>query len=102
MKKHKILFLLAFAIFVVIMAFSVSASSEKDGIYYDLNDNTMEATVSADNRTKCTLEKVVIPSTVEIGGKTYTVTKFAASAFGALNSGNTTLKEITIPYTVTT
>lgn len=85
--KKKLLFMLCMVVFVACMlAFSVSAI-EKDGIYYDLK-GTGEgayAIVSAENRSSCTLETVVIPATIEVDGVTYKVTGIASNAFGQVN-----------------
>lgn len=103
--KKKLLFMLCMVVFVACMlAFSVSAI-EKNGIYYDLK-GTGEgayAIVSAENRSSCTLETVVIPAAIEVDGVTYKVTEIAINAFGQVNGDvNGYLKHLVIGANVST
>lgn len=88
--KKKILFVLAIATVLCLLAISVFAA-DVDGVYYSLDAKNQVATVNKDNRT-ATTEIVVIPSTIEYEGVTYKVTKIDNDAF----SGNKNVKELKI------
>ena len=104
--KKKILFAISLA-FLMICLFAVSALAvEIDGIYYTLSGSGDNATaaVNNENATKCTLENVVIPSTVTYDGTTYTVTSIDYHAFSGTQGSwgkNQTIKTLYIPETVT-
>ena len=102
--KKKILFIFSLAVFLVCMlAISVSAAVQIDGIYYSLSGSgeNATATVTIDN-VNCEKVDVVIPQTVTHEGQTYTVTTIANHAFGGTSFGaNQTIKSIVIPETVT-
>ena len=101
--KKKILFAISLA-FLMICLFAVSALAvEIDGIYYTLSGSGENATaaVNKDNATKCTLENVVIPSTVTYEGTTYTVNTIDTNAFSGDGWGkNQTIKTLYVPETV--
>ncbi len=102
--KKKILLAISL-IAVMICLFAVSALAvEIDGIHYTLSGSGENATaaVNVDNATKCTLENVVIPSTVTYDGTTYTVNKIDGNAFSGSGWGkNQTIKTLYVPETVT-
>jgi len=94
--KKILLTLVIVSMLLCALAITVGASEIVNGIYYDLNANGT-ATVSAENRSSCTLEKVEIPATIDVGGVTYKVTAIANNAFGSVNSGvNGKIKELVI------
>lgn len=98
MKKKILLVLSLMALAACLFALSVSAV-EVDGIYYSLNGAGEDAyaAVSAENRTGCTLETVVIPATIEVEGVTYKVTKIEQNAFGIVNGDpNAYIKHLVI------
>ncbi len=101
MKKKFLLVIAMIAMLVCLFAISVSAAECIDGIYYTFNGT--EATVSSDNQKNCELETVVIPEKVTFGGTEYTVTAIAGKAFGSQNSngGNSNIKSVTVPHTIT-
>ena len=104
MKKKILLALAIVSMLVCLFAISASASTEIGGIYYDLNSTTGTATVSADNRTLCKVENVVIPAKFTHGGVEYTVTGIADKCFGDTGSSenaNQYIKKVHIPSTVT-
>ena len=98
MKKKIILMLALMAMLICVLAISSSAV-EKGGIYYAIEskgENTY-AVVTNENRSKCTLETVTIPATIEVDGVTYKVTKIAENAFGQVNGDvNAYLKHLVI------
>ncbi|MBQ2810008.1 MAG: leucine-rich repeat domain-containing protein [Clostridia bacterium] len=101
--KRKIIFaFMVMALMACLFAVSASAATLIDGIYYDLG--TTEATVSSNNQKNCQLEVVVIPEKVTYNGTEYDVTAITTKAFGSGNSGggNSYIKSVTIPSTVTT
>lgn len=98
--KKKILLMLSMIAFVVcLLAISVSAV-EVDGIYYSIETKNGEsyAVVNTENRTKCTLENVVIPATVTVGeGEDkveYKVTAISNDAFGSTSGSTSNNKSI--------
>lgn len=99
--KRKILFaLMIMALLTCVLAISVSAATVLiDEIYYDLNDSTMQATVSSSNQKNCKKSVVVIPSKVTYNNAEYNVTAIAAKAFGSQNSGggNSNITSVTVP-----
>ena len=103
MKKKVLLMLSVVVLLVCIFAISVSAAETGcvGGIYYTF-DGT-EATVSGENQKNCQLETVVIPEKVMFNDMEYTVTAIATKAFGSQNTngGNSKIKSVTIPSTVT-
>lgn len=102
MKKKILLASLMVAMLICLFAISTFAAEQIDGIYYTFSDTG--ATVSADNQKNCKLENVVIPEKVTAAdGTVYTVTKIAEKAFGSQNSngGNSNVKTVTLPSTVT-
>ena len=105
--KKKLLLMLSVAAFVVcLLAISVSAATEIDGIYYELSGSGENAIakVTADNATLCSLENVVIPENVTYEGVSYTVTTINSHAFSGSQSNwgkNQTIKTLVIPKTVT-
>ena len=104
MKKKLILFLAILSVLACVLAVSVSAAScEVGGVYYDLNDSNNTATVNRTNRTDCTLERVIIPETINYGEKTYTVTGIYDRSFGHQDAGagNTYIKYVELPATIT-
>ncbi|MBE6624617.1 MAG: leucine-rich repeat domain-containing protein [Ruminococcaceae bacterium] len=102
--KRKILFaLMIMAFLTCVLAISVSAATVLiDEIYYDLNDSTMQATVSSSNQKNCKKSVVVIPSKVTYNNAEYNVTAIAAKAFGSQNSGggNSNITSVTVPSSV--
>lgn len=106
--KRKILFaLMIMALLTCVLAISVSAATVTvpiDEVYYDLNDSTMQATVSSSNQKNCKKSVVVIPSKVTYNNAEYNVTAIAAKAFGSQNSGggNSNITSVTVPSSVTT
>ncbi|MBE6664420.1 MAG: leucine-rich repeat domain-containing protein [Ruminococcaceae bacterium] len=104
MKKKIILALVLVSALMCLFAISVSAV-EVDGIYYSVSGSgeTAYATVTSENRGSCTLETVVIPATIEVGGVTYKVTTIAQNAFGIVNGDpNAYIKHLTIGANVST
>ncbi len=101
MKKKILLILTMVALLVCVFVISVSAAECIDGIYYTFNGT--EATVSSDNQGSCELETVVIPEKVRVGETEYTVTAIVGKAFGSQNKngGNSNVKSVTVPSTVT-
>ena len=98
MKKKILLTLAIIAVFTCLFALAASAVEIK-GIYYSVSGSgeTAYATVTSENRTKCTLETVVIPATIEVGGVTYKVTTIEQNAFGIVNGDpNAYIKHLTI------
>ena len=97
MKKHlhnslRALFLsLAVLLSLPILAVEV----EIDGINYELNGETKQATVVS--KSDKYSGDVVIPESVEYGGATYSVTSIVDNAF----SGCSGLTSVTIPNSVT-
>lgn len=69
--------------------------AEVDGICYDLNSETKEATVIA--KDDKSYKVVIIPSSVTFGSQTYSVTSIAPRAF----FGCSDLTSVTIPNSVT-
>ena len=104
--KKKILLAISLACLMICL-FAVGALAvEIDGIYYTLNGSgeNATATVNNENATKCTLENVVIPSTVTYENTTYTVIRVDDHAFSGSKSNwgkNQTVKTLYIPETVT-
>lgn len=102
--RRKILFaLMIMALLTCVLAISVSAATVLiDEIYYDLNDSTMQATVSSSNQKNCKKSVVVIPSKVTYNNAEYNVTAIAAKAFGSQNSGggNSNITSVTVPSSV--
>ena len=94
MKKKILLVLSMIAALVCLFALCVSAVNI-DGLEYSLSNTTMEATLTSANQS-CSLTTVVIPSTVEYEGNSYTVTKINSSAF----KGNGTIVSLTTPSTI--
>ncbi len=74
----------------------VALSTEVDGVNYDFNAETKQATVIAKSSGKYSGE-IVIPESVEYGGTTYSVTSIVDNAF----SGCSGLTSVTIPNSVT-
>lgn len=103
MKKKILLALVVVSMLVCLFAITSSAATLYEGIYYDLNATTGKATVSANNRTDCTLKKMVIPATFDYDGVTYTVTALADRSIGHQdkNAGNNYVEYIYVPSTVT-
>ena len=101
MKKKIFLVLAVVAMLACVFAISASAAECIDDIYYTFSGT--EATVSSDNQEKCEVETVVIPEKVIFNGTEYTVTAIATKAFGNgnANGGNSKIKSVTIPSTVT-
>ena len=91
--KIKLFFLALFASFFSMTAYADVA--EIDGVYYDVNTSTMEATVTAGG-TKYT-GSVTIPETVTYKDVTYSVTSIGYFAFENCSG----LTEVTIPNSVT-
>ena len=69
--------------------------AEVDGICYDLNSETKEATVIA--KDDKSYKVVIIPSSVTFGSQTYSVTSIAPMAFFECSD----LTSVTIPKSVT-
>ena len=92
MKKFFFLFIAALA------AVSAGAQTTLDGIKYNLNDEdgTAEVDKRNDYVTGDPTGALVIPETVEYGGKAYRVTSLAAQAFG-----NGYFQSVVIPNSVT-
>lgn len=67
-----------------------------DGIHYNLDDTTNEATVTTHTQADVPTD-VVIPSTITSGGNTYTVTKIGVNALSSIDANS-----ITLPNTLTT
>ena len=103
MKKKILLALVVVSMLVCLFAITSSAATLYEGIYYDLNATTGTATVSANNRTDCTLKEMVIPATFDYDGVTYTVTALADRSIGHQdrNGGNNYVEYIYVPSTVT-
>ena len=104
MKKKILLAISLVSMLVCLFALSALAV-EIDGIYYTLNGSGENATaaVNNENATKCTLENVIIPSTVTYEGTTYTVNKIDAHAFSGSQGSwgkNQTVKTLYVPETV--
>ena len=74
----------------------VALSTEVDGVNYDFNAETKQATVIAKSSGKYSGE-IVIPESVEYGGTTYSVTSIVDNAF----SGCSGLTSVTIGNSVT-
>ena len=74
----------------------VALSTEIDGVNYDFNAETKQATVIAKSSGKYSGE-IVIPESVEYGGTTYSVTSIGDNAF----SGCSGLTSVTIGNSVT-
>ena len=94
--KKLIVFLFSLILSVV---FSTSASAydvKIDGIYYNLNSEDKTAEVTSDIHEKYSGE-VVIPSSIKVEGKEYTVTSIGDSAF----KSSISLTSVTIPNSLT-
>ena len=96
MKKRILFISLMVALFVCLLAFSVSAAETKeiDGITYYLDGSS--ASVTNANKS-CTLETVIIPETVTSGTTTYSVTSINQEAF----CQNKNIKYLSLPSTIT-
>ena len=104
--KRKILFVvMIMALLACVLAISVSAATVLiDEVYYDLDDSTMQATVSSNNQKNCKKSVVVIPEKVKYNDNEYDVTAIALKAFGSgnTNGGNSYVTSVTVPNSVTT
>lgn len=69
-----------------------------DGQRYKISGSTAEIHRAYEKDARDTRTTIVIPQTIEIDGKTYTITSIGEHAF----SGNENLTSVTIPNTVTT
>ena len=97
---YRLLRLVIFACLIVQSAMSF-ASTEIDGLYYDLDASTRTATVTYQSTTSTNYSSLasnlVIPSSVTADGVTYSVTTIGIEAFAYC----TTLESIRIPASVT-
>ena len=115
MKKKFLLMLAMVAVVACLFAISVSAATEVDGLWYNLDTAKGTAALTYDNAEKCTIVNVVIPETITVDAKhtddaklygTYTVTTlnngtFGGSGAGNFWGGNDTVESVVIPNTVT-
>lgn len=85
--------LFAFCAFLFIASPLLAYDCYIDGIFYDLNDSTREATVVQGYY----FGRVLIPSEIKYGGITYSVTSIGAEAFRSCSD----LTSVTIPNSVT-
>ena len=98
--KKLLLFLTTLCLFICLFAITAFAV-EVDGIYYTISGSgeSAYATVSTENRTKCTVADVVIPDTITVENVNYKVTTIASSAFGstkASSENNQYIKSLTM------
>ena len=97
-ESMKKLFVFLFSL-ILSVVFSTSASAIDvyiDGIFYNLNSEDKTAEVTSDIHEKYSGE-VVIPSSIKVEGKEYTVTSIGYRAF----SDCSRLTSVTIPNSVT-
>ena len=80
---------------LMVSAGTFAKQAEVDGICYDLNSETKEATVIA--KDDKSYKVVIIPSSVTFGSQTYSVTSIAPMAFFECSD----LTSVTIPNSVT-
>ena len=101
MKINCFFFRIAIVAWLVVQATNLFASTEIDGLYYDLNTSARTATVTYESITATNYASlpanVTIPSSVTYNGTTFSVTSIADRAFYEC----TTLESISIPASVT-
>ena len=90
--KKQVLFII-----MMLMPLMASASTNINGIYYNLNSTDKVAEVTYSSGTEYS-GSIVIPETVAYGGVTYSVTSIGEGAFWGCSG----LTSITIPNSVTT
>ena len=94
-ESMKKLFVFLFSLILsVVFSTSASAYVKIDGIYYDIYSDKTAAVISGGEKYS---GEVVIPSSITVKGKEYTVSSIGNMAF----QGCSGLKSITIPNSVT-